>query len=64
LWERRFHPCSAFVFELDGLKLAEPPAAICIADEDREPFAGEFAAALGEDRRTTGETWALLLTAG
>ena len=49
--------------ERDCLQLGEPLATVSVAEEDWELVADEFAAALGEDRRTAGETCALLLAA-
>src|SRR5712692_10366582 len=49
--------------ERDCLQLGEPLATVSVAQEDWELVVDEFAAALGEDRRTTGEACALLLAA-
>src|SRR5437899_1576085 len=52
-----------FVVERDRLQLGEPLASVSVAQEDRELVIDEFAAALGEDRRTVGETCAVFLVA-
>ena len=41
----------------------KPLATVSVAEEDWELVADEFAAALGEDGRTAGETCAVLLAA-
>src|SRR5271157_987899 len=51
--------------ELAGLQLGQFVAAAGVAQGNRELVAYEFAATAGEDRRTAGQTCALLLaTAG
>ena len=49
--------------ERDRVQLGESLATVSVAEEDWELVADEFAAAFGQDRRTTGETCALLLAA-
>ena len=49
--------------ERDRLCLGESVTTVSGAEEDWELVAHEFAAALGQDRRTAGETCALLLAA-
>ena len=49
--------------ERNRLKLGESLATISVAEEDWELVADELTAALSKDRRTAGETCALLLAA-